>query len=353
MAVDDNVEPAWDITRGNPFLTVAVLDDGVDEATPDLAGRVSEGWDAFNPDTGEFAPITCVADCMLKPLSSDPHGTAVAGIIAAMQDNPSDSDFNLKEGISGIAPNVFIYPVRIFRTAVPGSRPEAASCEKTAEGIDFAWDVGNAQVINNSWSGGSPCDAITQAINRATTLGRNGLGAVVVFSVGDDSHRSQGIIAPVPWPATLPNVIAVSAIDRTGGIPDYVPQGRIDLVAPSSHLVASGVPSFCRGPGDVVTTDLTGSAGCNDGPNGALNYTSHFDGTSAAAPQVSGAAALLLSSEPSLTWSQVRDRLRDTADPWGATNTFGIGKLNIGRALNPPPPPPPCVPPPGQLRCVS
>ena len=92
----------------------------------------------------------------------------------------------------------------------------------------------------------------------------------------------------------------------------------------------------------MVTTDLWGSGGCNDGPNGDVNYSSHFAGTSAAAPQVAGAAALLIALNPGLTEAQVRARLKATADPWWDCNAYlcGSGKLNIGRAASlyyPPP----------------
>ncbi|MGQ0765932.1 MAG: S8 family serine peptidase [Gemmatimonadota bacterium] len=85
--------------------------------------------------------------------------------------------------------------------------------------------------------------------------------------------------------------------------------------------------------GELVTIDRWGSSGCNDGPSGNVNYTTTFSGTSAAAPQVAAAAALILSREPNLTESQVRARLCQTADPWGAASEFGCGKLNVLRAL--------------------
>ena len=92
--------------------------------------------------------------------------------------------------------------------------------------------------------------------------------------------------------------------------------------------------------GDVVTTTLVGDRPCNDGPNANADYTSTFGGTSAAAPQVAGAVALLLAKEPTLTLTEVRNRILGQADPWGASTQFGAGKLNTYRSLAPPPPPP-------------
>lgn len=64
-----------------------------------------------------------------------------------------------------------------------------------------------------------------------------------------------------------------------------------------------------------------------------------FSGTSAAAPQVAGAFALLLTSEGGLTFEQARSRMRSSADPWGDSRMFGHGKLNAARMLGETPDP--------------
>ena len=85
--------------------------------------------------------------------------------------------------------------------------------------------------------------------------------------------------------------------------------------------------------GEIITLDRYSSVGCNDGPSGDIHYTSTFSGTSAAAPQVSGVVALMLSLNPSLTAAQVKAKIRSSANPWGASTTFGTGKLNAYGAL--------------------
>jgi subtilisin family serine protease len=311
--VDDNAVFAWDLSGGawapsaGPFV-VAVLDDGVQIAHPDLASNFVFGFDALNNSWGSFG----CTDCATSPSGDFSHGTAVAGIIKAQRDNGL--------GLAGIAPDVTLLPVRIFRNGIAGSDAQLAL------GIDAAWQNG-AQVLNNSWGGGSPSNAITAAINRATTQGRNGLGSVVVFSAGNTSARQLGIIGGVAYPARLPNVIAVGAIDRNGALTDYSPEGaELDLVAPSGHFTNSCV-------GDVVTIDLLGVPGCSDGPQGDVDYSSTFSGTSAAAPQVASVAAMVIARSPSLTEAQVRAVLTGSADPWGAATQFGAGKLNAYRAL--------------------
>lgn len=129
------------------------------------------------------------------------------------------------------------------------------------------------------------------------------------------------------YPATLSNVMAVGAINRYGRITDYSPEGpEIDIVSPSGNITDT-----CTG--DVVTLDIFGTGGCDDGPGGSVDYTSTFSGTSAAAPQVAAAAALVLSREPSLTEAQGRYRLQSKAISWGKSTQIGSGKLDIYRAV--------------------
>ena len=319
VPVDISVETAWDFetTKGcgvpsSGCLTVAVIDDGVQSGHHEFDGRVDFGYDVFgNNEPG-------CSNCANNPSDGHSHGTSVAGIILG-QHNGS--------GIAGIAPGARVVPVRIFR---PISQGSGATDLQVAEGITFAWFWG-AKVLSNSWSYNPPSyegnDAVTTAINDAASQGRSGLGAIVVFAAGNNSDRSGSSIGPVSYPARLSNVIAVSAINASGGVSNYSPNGpEIDIVAPSSHFTDT-----CAG--DLTTTDLLGIRGCNGGPSGNNDYTSLFGGTSAAAPQVAGAAALLLAKYPSLTRTQATSRILQGADPWGPALTFGSGKLNAFRAL--------------------
>ncbi len=305
VRVDDNVEAAWDISTGSG-VKVAVIDAGVDGTHPQLCGGAhTVGYDAWPGYSGEDAwhPATQLEDM---------HGTMVAGIIASCLNNGI--------GTAGIAPAVTLYAVRIFRNG------NFAADGDVAAAINWAWSTAQADVLNNSWGGGAPRDVINNAINAAATQGRGGRGAAVIFSAGN--CPVQG--CPVTWPATLNSVLAVSAIDRYGYLTAYSPAGsRIGLVAPSGHYAGTCV-------GDVVTLAFYQKPNCNDGPYGDNNYTTTFSGTSAAAPQVSGAAALLYSMYPSLGWSDAANRTRNNADPWGSPTQYGSGKLNIYRILVPP-----------------
>ncbi len=322
VRVDDNVELAWSYDLGANYIRVVVVDDGIDVQHPDLFCSTSFflAHDAF---------LNQFPDTPLYPHANDRHGTAVAGIINGCHN---------ASGIAGIAPGVQLGVVRIFRN------DSVASDQNIANGIATAWYSANADVLSNSWGGGVPSNLINSAINDAATLGRGGRGTVVVFSAGNTSNRlgagSCGqATCPPHWPSTLANVISVGAINGSGQLTNYTPEGpTLDIVAPSSHFTGG-----C-GIGDVFTTDRVGALGCNDGPNNDQLVTSSFGGTSAAAPQVAAAAALLLSRSPNLTRQQVTSLLltrADRAGSWANTSQFGQGKLNIYNAMVPLLPPPP------------
>lgn len=346
IPVDINVESAWDVTRGAPSIKVVIIDDGIGAFMH--AGTGGDLVYAFDGSQGYdilYDPSRS-SEGAFSPCCNDTHGTAIAGIIASTQDNG--------QGGSGIAPGVNLNAVRIFRRTYPPesfSGTQVASQAQIGDGINWAWMYANADVISNSWGGGAQSNALTSAIQNALTLGRGGKGAVVVFSAGNTSDRRNSFIGSVQYPATLSSTtaaISVGAINRFGGPANYTPSGRIDVVAPSGNDT-----NACLG--EIVSIDRWGSAGCNDGPGGDVNYTSTFSGTSASAPQVSAVAALILSVDPSLTAAQVKARIRGSADVWGSSATFGAGKLNAYRALTlqspPPPPPPPCEPIPPELTC--
>jgi Subtilase family len=321
IPVDVNVRKAWLVNRGGGLpsgggLVVAVVDEGVHAAHPDFGTRVLFGWDAYGNNS-----FGC-SDCAANPYPGETHGTSVAGIIGASADNGV--------GVSGIASDALILPIRVSRLGV------FASPAQIANGINYAWSTGEAKVINNSWTRNTSCFGCTppdvvinNAITNATSSGRGGKGTVVVFSAGNVSARSQGIINGPNWPATQSNVISVSSISQYGTIADYAPRGsRIDVVAPSSNVTSGNCPNA----GDLVTAQLFTACPAN-AINGDVQYTNRFGGTSAAAPQVAAIAAMLLTDNPSLTWAQVRDRIKLRAVGWGSSQDFGAGKVDAYRTL--------------------
>jgi len=288
--IDMKVEQAWATALGTN-IKVAIVDMGVDLTHPDLQANILlPGYE--NPSSGNNngAAVT----------SYDNHGTPCAGIIGAIKDNGI--------GTAGVAPNCQIKPARI--STLSGG----LNLDWAAAAIDWAWQSG-ADVISNSWGGGSAYQPIIDAVNRATSQGRGGKGCVVVFSSGNNNAST------VNFPASLPNVIAVGAIDRCG-----IRSGRIDVVPNSCdpwcidcHPGSTfGTALSVVAPGtNVYTTDRQGSAGYNTASGTAGNYDCCFGGTSAACPNVAGVAALVLSANSNLTWQQTRNIIERTAQRIG------------------------------------
>ncbi len=315
--IDINAPEAWDITRGCD-IRVAVIDDGVEDHN-DLTGRVLQGFTVLNP-TGFGRPNAICAGT-----NRVGHGMACTGIIAASHN---------ALGVAGIAPNALIYPVNIF---VGGE-----TIAQLVTSINRAWDpaFGNADVISNSWGFRSPDNipAIEQEIINARTLGRvrNGVtrGCVVVFSSGN-MHPVSGCLDcfnGVAFPGKVNGVITVGAISNTGNIHDYSSRGaEMDLVAPSGAAGGAQIGGCNIPAGNIRTIDRPGANGYDAG-----DFFNGFNGTSAAAPQVSGVAALVLSASPTLTETQVRTLLQQTATDMGSSgfdNTFGFGRLNAFGAV--------------------
>jgi len=302
---DIKIEQAWTITQGRPEIHIAVVDQGVQLNHPDLAANLLPGFDATGNGTNG-GPFNMTGS---NSQTADFHGTACAGIIAAVKDNGI--------GITGVAPNCKLLPVN---TSVNGNLTNQA----LADGLEWSWNpsFGNADVISNSWGGGSPSSVITNAINSAVNQGRDGLGCVVLFSTGNDENST------VSYPANLSNVIAVGATSKNDIRESYSNYGSaLDVVAPG-------------GDKNVYTTDIVGSAGYS-----TSDYASNFDGTSAACPHAAGVAALILSVNRCLTGVQVKQILELSCDKPGGlcynpgqpnglwNNQMGYGRVNAYKAV--------------------
>jgi len=273
-----------------------------------LQNNLLTGYDATGSNLGGAAgPIA--------------HGTACAGIAAAIQNN--------NEGISGVAPNCIIIPVCI-------GRGNSISNDCAADGIQWAWQTAGVHVISCSWGGGSYYQQITDAINNAVLYGRKNKGCVVVFNSGNFDKST------VDYPASQANVIAVGAISQCGQRKSLT---SCDGESWGSHygsaldVVAPGVK--------IYTTDIQGSGGYNTSSGTTGDYIASFSGTSAACPHVAGIAALILSYDPNITGPQARAFIEasctklsgytysfDASHPYGTwTNEVGHGLVNAYAAL--------------------
>jgi subtilisin family serine protease len=287
---------AWIITKGKADIRVAVLDEGVDPAHPDLKAAIVAQKDfvAGNPTAA--------------PDGNDSHGTECSGVIVSRSGK-----------YPGLAPACSLVAVRIAKG--DGRDGWVFDDFKTADAIDWAWNEGQADVLSNSWGGGPPVDVITRAFDRARTNGRKKKGAVVVIATGNND-------GPVGFPATLPNVLAVGASNQWDERKSKTSKDGESWwgsnYGAEINLVAPGVR--------IATTNIHGAAG--DGPS---DYSLRFNGTSSATPHVAAAAALILSVMPSLDEKRVREIITASADRLtkdGQWDKFvGWGRLNIYAAL--------------------
>lgn len=360
---DIKATQAWDITEGSSSVTIAVIDEGVTSDHPDLSNSRQvrlNGSNFADGNANDPSPNGTV----------DNHGNACAGLIAATQDN--------NEGITGLAPNCKIMPIKIFN----GDESGLTDNSLIADAITFAYTNG-ADIISNSWgfntSDPNAVPVIVTAIQNATTLGRNGKGCVVAFSAGNTATHSVGGNGYVGFPANvnIPGVLTVGASDRDDGQADYSPTSDpnsnqnqlIDVVAPSHRAYppavyqAQGLQGGIAGETfEVWSIDMpTILLGYNEWPNVAPYnlenipgeelpntgtnfdaFTGRFGGTSAACPQVAGLAALILSVNPNLTQQQVYNIITSTADKVGGytydangfSNEIGFGRINACSAVS-------------------
>lgn len=327
---------AWEYTKGSSNIKVGVIDTGLDYGHPDFEGQLfintledrnhNGTFEAWNKDeirngkSGDFdgidqdgngyaddvigydfsdTPRSPVGGDYLYP-DADPmdehfHGTFVSGIISAKDNN--------KQGGAGIAPNCKLVVLKAF--GIDGGGED----DDIARAIVYAADNG-IQVLNLSFGDAYPSLMMRDAIRYADSK-----GVIIVASAGngtgDDLH----------YPSGFDPVISVSATAPPGR------DGKEYLWQLSSY----GWTVSLAAPGaGIFSTTL------RDTVEGVWVEYMRASGTSASAPMVSAAAALLLSQRPLLTPQQVRGILCNGADDvmeLGWDHFTGAGRLNILQSL--------------------
>ena len=282
-------------TQGDPNITVAVLDTGVDLTHLEFVHAVLPGRDFVDivDGAGKFVGDYLGVDD--DPSDEVGHGTHVAGIIAARGEATP----------KGVVPNCKILPVRVLGAmSRGGKRVGAGLVDNINAGIKWAIDQG-ADVINMSLGirqtgGGLPHQAVVDYAKQK--------GVTIVAASGNDGREQ------LYYPGALPHAIAVGAVDEAGDITPFSTYGKqVSFVAPGTNIYSSYLQ------------------------NGYAFST----GTSHAAPFVAGAVAMLKSYALQkrnhwLSDNQVKHILKHTADKVDARFKHpkaGFGKLNLLDAL--------------------
>ncbi|MEP7211947.1 MAG: S8 family peptidase [Acidobacteriota bacterium] len=290
---------AWKKTRGSEDVVVAVLDSGVDYEHVDLRTNIWERPDSvpayYDDELGEFNDEHGYngTDQMSDPMDDNGHGTHCAGIIGAEGDND--------EGIAGINWNVQIMPLKFLGRGGFGTTADAIKAINYA--IDRKKAGVNLRVINASWGSTQNSKALEDAIRAAGDAG------ILFVAAAGNNGTDNDKRAHYPSNYDLPNVISVAATDRADALTSFSNFG-----VKTVHIAAPGR--------DIESTWLG-------------NAYRDASGTSMAAPQVAGVAALILSAEPNLTVAQLRDRILKSVDklPNLAGKVSSGGRLNAAKAL--------------------
>lgn len=286
---DIDAPEAWDYTRGDPNVVIAVIDTGADLNHPDLSAnllpRGAEDWDFA--DAGDPSPD-----------DGDGHGTHVAGTAAGV-DNTT--------GVIGVAPRCRVMPLRINLTSGMNQNRADAIQYVAAQAVAHPT---RRYVINCSWRMSGDHAGVHSAIVNA--VARN---VVVVFAAG---NANADIDVTPQYPAVYPEVMAVAATNQSDVRASFSNFGtKVDVAAP-------GVNIYSAYPDDTHA---------------------FLDGTSMASPHVAGLAALIWSFNRTLTNHQVRQLIERHCDNIDARNPGFVGKLGKGRInalrslANTPPPP--------------
>ncbi|WP_157960448.1 S8 family serine peptidase [Marinimicrobium alkaliphilum] len=286
---------AWALTRGSPEVIVAVIDSGVVLDHNDLRDQWVDGWDFVDGNNDPSDPDA----------SANWHGTHVAGTIGAATDNGV--------GVAGVGWGTRLMPLRVIGG-------ESGSSYEVIQGVRYAAGLSNdsgtlpqhtADILNLSL-GGPGYSALQQ--NLFNQVRERGI--LVVAAAGNNNANT-----PI-YPAAYDGVLSVSATTRNDEKASYSNFGSsISLAAPGGSGGNNGVLSTF-GQADTCTA----------------NCYAYLQGTSMAAPHVSGVLALMKAAYPALTPEDVdqlliEERLTTDIGEPGRDDFFGYGLLNAESAV--------------------
>ena len=285
---DIDAPEGWDVLASASNIVVAVLDTGVRYTHEDLASNMwvnpSDGGHGFNALNGTN-----------NPKDDNGHGTLVSGVLGAVGNNG--------RGIVGVAWQVQIMACKCLDSAGNGSDSDLIA------GIDYARTNG-ARIINTSLDSSGYSQALSNAV-----LSARDAGIIFVASCG---NNSLNVDATPRYPACydIDNIVSVAYMTRNDALGSLSNYGatNVDLAAPGEQMYST-----------FFASDSSYLGG------------SFLQGTSLAAPYVTGALALMLAKYPTENYRQVINRLMNTTDPLPSLSGKCVtgGRLNLRNALNP------------------
>jgi subtilisin family serine protease len=300
---DIDADQAWDITTGKKNVVIGVIDSGVDYRHPDLAAniwtnpgeiagdRIDNDGNGFVDDIHGFDFVNWDSD----PMDRHGHGTHVAGTIAAVGNNG--------RGVTGVAWNASIMAIQILNENGFGtsySNIVSAINYVTMMRVDYGVNV---RVTNNSWGGGGYSQALRDAIVRS------GEADILFVAAAGNSNNNNDALPFFPAGYDAPNIISVAALTSSGQYATFSSYG-----ATSVDIAAPGVNVLSTLPG---------------------NRYGYNDGTSMAAPHVSGTIALVVSVNPELGSAALKQIVLCSAEPLADRSkpTLTSGRVNAHNAV--------------------
>ena len=296
---DEHLVPAWDVTTGSASIVIGEVDTGVDYTHPDLAANIWSnpgGIGSCGAGTHGYNVIASTCDPMDDDTVYGGHGTHVAGILGARGNNGV--------GVTGVNWNTSILPVKWVNSSGSGTTSNLISA---LDWLLRAKQAGvNIRVVNDSqtWVGTAYSQALSDEID---LLGQSGILFVTAAGNTGDNNDDPGL-RRYPCAYDRPTEICVTATNQQDQLPSWANYGptTVDIAAPGNNIY-----STLR--------------------NGTYGFIS---GGSMAAPQVAGAAALILSRQDMSPTALKADILQNAdAIPALSGLVRTGGRLDICRAL--------------------
>ena len=275
-ADEDNISG---YAAGGADVTIGSIDTGVDFSHSEFTGRLIAGTDWVDNDA--------------EPQDTEGHGTHTTGTMAGSTVGVA--------GVSGAAPHVKIY---VQRVCGPSGCPTSAIINAINAAADYIDTNGNHLVAANMSLGGrTESTGEKAAIQRAASF-----GVLIIASAGNSGSGK------VACPACDPNAISVMATNWKDEKTSYSQYGKgLDIAAPGGACYSNTTPEGC-----IYSSYLGGGY-------------AWLQGTSMAAPQVTGSAGVV-ASKAGLRGAALRTRLLGTTDNPSSISRYNVGRLNTYRA---------------------